>query len=126
MEDELRTLLHGAAPTPSDPDAFRLKLNARIATAEQIKEYCDREYRRDRRILLSVFIAGILLGTALTVVMFLHPIEWPSIQDIIDISRVGSLLGTDPSRVMVILGGIVAALAIALPLGLTRHYRFPE
>lgn len=77
MENEIRNLFHEAAPKPSDPTAFRLELNARLAAVEQIKAYHDREVRRGRRILRITFAAGLLLGGALTAWFILHPIQLP-------------------------------------------------
>lgn len=118
MEDEIRTLFHEAAPQPSAPTAFRLELNARLSAVEQIKTYRDREYRRSRRTMCYVFIAGILLGVALTVLVLLHPVELPGRPFFIlpDV-----LTGHLATYVATALGAITAACAIVLPLTLTRH-----
>ena len=79
MENEIRTLFHEAAPKPSDPTAFRLELNARLAAVEQIKAYHDREVRRTRRILQFTLVFGLLLGGALTAFFILHPLQLPEL-----------------------------------------------
>ena len=79
MENEIRTLFHEAAPKPSDPTAFRLELNARLAAVEQIKAYHDREVRRMRRILQFTLVFGLLLGGALTAFFILHPVQLPEL-----------------------------------------------
>ena len=79
MENEIRTLFHEAAPKPSDPAAFRLELNARLAAVEQIKAYHDREVRRTRRILQLTLVFGLLLGGALTAFFILHPVQLPEL-----------------------------------------------
>ena len=79
MENEIRNLFHEAAPKPSDPTAFRLELNARLAAVEQIKAYHDREVRRTRRILQFTLVFGLLLGGALTAWFILHPVQFPEI-----------------------------------------------
>ena len=79
MENEIRTLFHEAAPKPSDPTAFRLELNARLAAVEQIKAYHDREVRRTRRILQFTLVFGLLLGGALTAFFILHPVQLPEL-----------------------------------------------
>lgn len=118
MEDEIRTLFHEAAPQPSAPTAFRLELNARLSAVEQIKTYRDREYRRSRRTMCYVFIAGILLGVALTALVLLHPVELPDISFVIPSD---ALTGRNATYVAMALGAITAACAIVLPLTLTRH-----
>lgn len=124
MEDEIRTLLHEAAPQPSDPAAFRMELNARLSAVEQIKTYRDREYRRGRRTMRFVFTAGILLGVALTALALLHPVELPEISLVVP-SEV--LAGRGASYVAIVLGAITAACAIVLPLTLShRHSHFPR
>ena len=79
MENEIRNLFHEAAPKPSDPTAFRLELNARLAAVEQIKAYHDREVRRTRRILQLTLVFGLLLGGALTAFFILHPLQLPEL-----------------------------------------------
>ena len=78
MENEIRTLFHEAAPKPSDPTAFRLELNARLAAVEQIKAYHDREVRRMRRILQLTLVFGLLLGGTVAAFFILHPIQLPN------------------------------------------------
>lgn len=43
MENEIKDFFRQTAPQSSDPTAFRLELNARLAAVEQIKAYRDRE-----------------------------------------------------------------------------------
>ena len=64
MENEIREFFRQTAPKPSDPTAFKLELNARLAAVEQIKAFHDREVRRLRRIRRLTFAAGLLLGGA--------------------------------------------------------------
>ncbi|MBR5723872.1 MAG: hypothetical protein IKX62_00680 [Bacteroidales bacterium] len=119
MEDEIRTLLHEAAPQPSDPAAFRLELNARLSAVEQIKTYRDREYRRSRRTMCIVFVAGILLGVALTVLFLFHPVN---LTDISLIVPQDALAGNVVNYILLALGIVSAACAIVLPLSLARHH----
>ena len=77
MEDEIRKLLHETAPKLSSPEVFRLELISRLDAAEQVKRYRDRELRRTRRTTSAVFVAGLLLGAAIAVLLILHPVEWP-------------------------------------------------
>ena len=64
MENEIKEFFRQTAPKPSDPTAFRLELNARLAAVESVKAYHDREVRRLRRIRRLTFVAGLLLGGA--------------------------------------------------------------
>ena len=93
MEDEIRTLLHEAAPQPSAPAAFRMELNARLSAVEQIKTYRDREYRRNQRKLRIVFVTGILLGAVLVLLALSSPFDLPNLSffDISDISKYNGL-----------------------------------
>ena len=119
MEDEIRKLLHETAPLPSDPTAFRLELNARLAVVEQIKTYRDREYLRTRRLLRIVFAAGILLGAVVALVIILHPIDLPDISSI-----TGTGVSSIPyfSYILPAVGILTAAVAIVLPLTLSRRF----
>lgn len=119
MEDEIRTLLHEAAPQPSDPAAFRLELNARLSAVEQIKTYRDREYHRSRRILQIVFVTGVLLGAVLALLVLFFPLDLSnySLFDISDISK-----NNAAQFILMSFGVITAACAIVLPLTLSRHH----
>ena len=118
MEDEIRKLLHVTAPQPSDPTAFRLELNARLAAVEQIKTYRDREYLRTRRLLRIVFAVGILLGAAVALLAILHPIDLP------DISSINwTEVSSSPyfNYILTAAGILTAAVTIVLPLTLARR-----
>ena len=118
MEDEIRKLLHETAPQPSDPTAFRLELNARLAAVEQIKTYRDREYLRTRRLLRIVFAAGILVGIAVALLVILHPFDLPDIS-----SSTWSDVSSIPyfNYILTAAGILTAAVAIVLPLTLARR-----
>lgn len=122
MEDEIRTLLHEAAPQPSDPAAFRLELNARLAAVEQIKAFRDREYRRSRRTMRIVFAAGILVGMVLTVLLILHPLDLPTLTEISLSDILKATGGKRLTYVLMFLGALTTASAIVLPLSLSRHH----
>ena len=79
MENEIRDFFQQTAPKPADPTAFKLELNARLAAVEKIKAYHDREVRRLRRIRRLTFVAGLLLGGAVTTCLILHPIQLPAL-----------------------------------------------
>lgn len=121
MEDEIRTLLHEAAPQPSDPATFRLELNARLAAVEQIKAFRDREYRRSRRTMSIVFASGILVGMVLAVLLILHPLDLPTLTDISLSDILKATGGKRLTYVLMFLGALTTACAIVLPLSLSRH-----
>ena len=77
MENEIKEFFRQTAPKPSDPTAFRLELNARLAAVESVKAYHDRELRRARRTFLLVFAAGLVLGGAFAAFLILHPVRMP-------------------------------------------------
>ena len=118
MEDEIRILLHEAAPQPSDSATFRLELNSRLAAVEQIKTYRDREYRRARRLLCIVFSAGILVGVVVALLVILHPFNLPDIS-FVNLSDVPS--GPYFRCILAAIGILTAAVAIVLPLTLSRR-----
>ena len=122
MEDEIKTLLHEATPQPSDPEAFRLELNARLAAVEQIKAYRDREYGRSRRTLRIVFSAGILVGVALAALVFLHPFDLPHFTDTPKLVLSVKLFEDTLGYALIALGVLIAASAIVLPLSLSRRH----
>lgn len=118
MEDDIRKLLHEAAPQPSDPATFRLELNFRLAAVEQIKTYREREYRRTRRLLRIVFSAGIFVGVAVAMLVILRPFKLPDISDI----TLSDVPGGPYLRYILAAAGILtAAVAIVLPLTISRH-----
>lgn len=79
MENEIKEFFRQTAPKPSDPTAFRLELNARLAAVESVKAYHDREVRRLRRIRRLTFVAGLLLGGAAAAWFILHPVHLPEL-----------------------------------------------
>ena len=83
MENEIKDFFRQTAPQPSDPTAFRLELNARMAAVEQIKAYRDREIRRSRKIALAIFVAGLLVGGAAALFFILHPVQMPDFMDLL-------------------------------------------
>lgn len=132
MENEIREFFHAAAPKPGDDTAFRLELNARLAAAEQIKQFHDREIRALRRRTGLLFAAGLLLGGSVAALFILHPVRLPDL-----IPVISALTGEAPGQSIPGLSGVIpgltrdlpwvlaaiplALLAIILPLRLTRR-----
>lgn len=140
MENEIKEFFHAAAPRPGDPTAFGLELNARLAAAERIKQFHDRESKRLRRLTLGLFAAGLLLGGALAALFILRPIPLPDFLALPDLTAAADRsAGTGLLKNAPLLAGIIpdlpryllwtfaaiplALLAIILPLTLTRHRR---
>lgn len=121
MEDEIRQLMHEAAPQPSDPALFRLELNSKLAAVEQIKAYRDREYRRSRHTLRIVFAAGILVGAALAILIILHPFDMPDIAGIFSAIKPEATDDNYLTYVLILLGILATAGAIVLPLTISRR-----
>lgn len=120
MENEIREFFHQTAPLPSDPIAFRLELNARLAAMEQIKAYHSREIRRANRTRFALFVAGLVLGGTVAGFFILHPVDLPTLS---------TQYFNNPSCIESVkhlfwpIAGLVALLAIALPLLLSRRHR---
>lgn len=119
MENEIKEFFRQTAPKPADATSFTLELNARLAAVEQVKAFREREIRRTRRILWTVFAAGLLLGGALAVFLILHPVPvpksgLPSFADLVSASPWTWVIST-----------LIPLLAVLLPLLLLRRHRAP-
>ena len=120
MENEIKEFFRQTAPQPSDATSFTLELNARLAAVEQIKAFRDREIRRTRLILWTVFAAGLLLGGALAAFLILHPVSLPQLPTP---DALAETQGFAPWFWCI--AGIIVLLAVALPLLLLRRHRVP-
>ena len=120
MENEIRDFFRATAPQPGDGTAFRLELNARLAAAEQIKQYREHEERRLRRLAWVIFAAGLVLGSAVAALLILKPF------DLAEISAASTLADTlipgFPRYFLWILAALpIAFLAFYLPVKLSRR-----
>ena len=102
---------------------FRLSLNARLDAVEQIKAYHDQEYRSSCRTMRIVFAAGVLVGVALAILVLFHPFDLPTLRDLTPITPPSRTSGDRAYLSMIIFGALVAAVAIVLPLTLSRRHR---
>lgn len=123
MENEIKEFFRQTAPKPSDPTAFRLELNARLAAVESIKAYHDREVRRLRRIRRLTFVAGLLLGGAAAAWFILHPVRLPELPLDTRLPEGASTVGA--SLISWGVACLVVGLAIFIPLRSLRRQRKP-
>lgn len=114
MENEIREFFRQTAPKPSDPTAFKLELNARLAAVEQIKAFHDREVRRLRRTRRLTFAAGLLLGGAAAAFIILHPVRLPEL--FWDFTLPGAASGIWMSLVSWGVACLIVGLALFFPL----------
>lgn len=123
MENEIREFFHEAAPQPGDDAAFRLELNARLAAVEKVRQFHDEEAHFARRLVLVVFIAGLIIGGLFTAIAILQPNLlhrfWAAISDLFEwISTVFSKEG-----LFFLLAILVVLLSFILPLLFFRGRR---
>ncbi len=123
MENEIRDFFHAAAPRPGDDTTFRLELNARLAAAEQIKQFHDQQIRSLRRRTRLLFAAGLLLGGAVVALFLLHPVQFPDFPSVLSgIPGLPEIFPGLPRYLPWILIAIpIVFLTIFLPLARTRQ-----
>ena len=120
MEKEIKEFFRQTAPKPSDPTAFKLELNARLAAVESVKAYHDREVRRLRRIRRLTFVAGLLLGGAAAAFFIFHPVRLPELSW--DFTPVGAASDSWISLISWGAACLIVGLALFFPLrGLHRQ-----
>ena len=62
-------------PDMGDRNEYLEKLSKKLATAEYAKQYREAQTRRYRRMMVAVFISGIVTGAIGMVLVLLHP-QW--------------------------------------------------
>ena len=62
-------------PDMGDRNEYLEKLSKKLAAAEYAKQYREAQTRRYRRMMVAVFISGIVTGTIAMVLVLLHP-QW--------------------------------------------------
>lgn len=62
-------------PDMGDHNEYMEKLSKKLAAAEYAKQYREAQTRRYRRMMVAVFISGIITGAIGMVLMLLHP-QW--------------------------------------------------
>ena len=126
MEKEIRKLLHEAAPHPNNPTSFQMRLIARLDEAEQIKCYYDREVRHTRRTIHIVFLAGLVLGIIISLLLSIYPINLQDSANQVSIMSfyerlLSAVIPDQPSHWHPITL-LICFLAFLLPLILTRRH----
>ncbi len=120
MENEIRDFFRATTPQPGDGTAFRLELNARLAAAEQIRQYREREERRLRRLAWVVFAAGLALGGAVAALLILKPFGLAEL--FAGSTLADTLIPGLPGYFLWILAAFpIACLAFYLPIKLSRR-----
>lgn len=62
-------------PDMGDRNEYMEKLSKKLAAAEYAKQYREAQTHRYRRMMVAVFISGIVTGTIAMVLVLLHP-QW--------------------------------------------------
>lgn len=75
---DIEQLLRDNKPETPDEGQFMIEMNARLNAVEGIKQTVDGENRRWRKALIIALVAGLVLGSALTALVLLHPL--PALQ----------------------------------------------
>ena len=71
---DLEQFLRDNKPETPDEGQFMIEMNARLNQVEGIKQTVDGENRRWRKALIITLVAGLVLGSALTALVMLHPL----------------------------------------------------
>ena len=72
---DLEQFLRDNKPETPDEGQFMIEMNARLNQVEGIKDTVDGENRRWRKVLIITLVAGLVLGSALTALVLLHPVQ---------------------------------------------------
>ena len=83
---DIEQFLRDNAPETPEEGQFLLETNARLNAVEGIKKTVDGERRRGRIALIAALVAGIVIGSGVTLVLTLYPID--SLQLSPDVTKV--------------------------------------
>ena len=74
MKDLEKYLRENAPETPEEGQ-FLIEMNARLSNVEGIKQTVDAEHRRWKRVVVISLVAGLVLGCALSALVWLCPVR---------------------------------------------------
>ena len=74
---DIEQFLRDNAPETPEEGQFLLETNARLNAVEGIKKTVDGERRRGRIALISALVAGIVIGSGITLVLMFCPVRPP-------------------------------------------------
>lgn len=114
---DLEQFLRDNKPEMPDEGQFMIEMNARLNAVEGIKQTVDGESRRWRKALIITLVVGLVLGSALTALVLLHPLPALGVDESILTKSVQFLQDKNE-----FLFGFIAVCATALGiLSLTAH-----
>lgn len=74
MKDtKIEDLFANYQPDLGDSDAYMDNLSKKLATVEYIKQYHDEQARRSRRMMVAMFVSGIVTGAFTILLLLLFP-----------------------------------------------------
>ena len=104
---DLEQFLRDNAPETPEEGQFLLETNARLDAVEGIKKTVDGERHRGRVALIVTLVAGIVIGSGVTLALMLCPVE--SLQN----STLSKLIGT-LQEWKEVFWGLIAVCSVAL------------
>ena len=118
--EQLEDFLRNNKPVVKDDPTFLLKTRQRMEAVEGIKAEVDRQRSHGCKALIVALIAGLAIGAAATAMAYLYPVDANSVSEGL-LDSIRAFLTTWKQYLIY----IVAALAIALGLVLTRSSKNP-
>ncbi len=118
--EQLEDFLRNNKPVVKDDPTFLLKTRQRMEAVEGIKAEVDRQRSHGCKALIVALIVGLVVGAAATAIAYLYPVDANSVREGL-LDSIRAFLTTWKQYLIY----IVAALAIALGLVLTRNSKNP-
>ena len=115
-DEEIRSFFHDNRPSLQDGASFMAGLKARMDAVSEIKRIQEASVRRNRTILLATFIAGLALGAAAMVFLFVRPVPAPQMNAVL-LSQMAAFVNDWKS----VFFAVIAAAAIAFSLVSARR-----
>lgn len=78
-DNEIKTYFQTHKPSVTDTEAFDAELQKKMAALAELKQMHTKALHRYRLLALVTMIVGLLVGGALGVLLWLHPIHKPEI-----------------------------------------------
>lgn len=112
-------------PDLGNSDQYLERLSKKLEAMEYAKQYREAQTRRYRRMMVAVFVSGIITGVVGIVVLLLHPLWLFPAYDTLNSVTVGSFAWIP--NILFLLGVCLASLVVTrLVLSLQRCFACPN